>query len=346
MGVGHLARRVTELSQSYPAVGWAYLRRASDVRHLPTNVWIEPTNVCNLDCVMCPSGRIPASQRGFVDVELVRRVMCELEPVRPTVYLHVGGEPLLHPRIDELVRIVREHGGSANLYTNATTLDREMADRLLDAGLDWIGFSFDGYDAPTYESIRRDRGGNEGQPGARFERVLGNIRGFLERKRERGLRAPFTHLSLVRLPEILSLAAPGARDVLMRDLKALGLQRFDEVDAHNWAGTLPVTLPERGRRFAVCPSPWTSLVVLWDGAVVPCCLDMMRGHVVGDATKQSLREIMTGSAMTELRAKLGAGKHGEIPICSRCDVPRGGSFLGVSTKVFDELGEILRTFAG
>jgi len=323
--------RLAALARVWPRVAKAYLRRSVRTGYLPTNVWLEPTNFCNLDCTLCPSARIPGRSRGFLDIDLARKVLAELEPVRPVVCLHMGGEPLLHPRLGELVRIVRVYGGSPNLYTNAVTLDADATAMLLDARPDWLGFSVDGHDAATYEAVRR-RG--------RFDAVMTNVRGFLAERRRRGQRLPYAHLSMLRLP---GAADEGARRRFRDELLALGLDRFDEVEPHGWAGLYPSNIRARGGH-AVCPSPWTSVVVLWDGIVVPCCLDMLRRNPVGDARTQTLREIFDGPAMQDLRAKLAAGRHEEVELCRGCEVPRGGSTLGISHKVFAEAGDLVRPF--
>ncbi|MBI3892151.1 MAG: radical SAM protein, partial [Candidatus Wallbacteria bacterium] len=158
----------------------------------PTHLWIEPTNACNLKCIHCPTGTGLTRARGSIDFELVERLIAEAAAFRPLVYFHLGGESLLHPQLPEMIALAGRAGLSTAMFTNGTLLDRARGGALLDAGLDWIGFSFDGLDSATFERVRR---------GANFERVLGNILAFLRQRRERGVARPYAYMSVVDLAE-------------------------------------------------------------------------------------------------------------------------------------------------
>jgi radical SAM protein with 4Fe4S-binding SPASM domain len=69
----------------------------------------------------------------------------------------------------------------------------------------------------------------------------------------------------------------------------------------------------------LCLAPWRSVVVLWDGRVVPCCLDASARCVVGDATKQGLVGIWNGPDIRRLREMHLTGRFPEGHLCERCD---------------------------
>jgi MoaA/NifB/PqqE/SkfB family radical SAM enzyme len=85
------------------------------------------------------------------------------------------GEPTLHPEVDSLVADARARGRRVTLVTSAAALDRDKSRALLHAGLDTITFSIDAVDPELAASVR---------PGAPLERVLENVRGFLEAARD------------------------------------------------------------------------------------------------------------------------------------------------------------------
>jgi radical SAM protein with 4Fe4S-binding SPASM domain len=68
----------------------------------------------------------------------------------------------------------------------------------------------------------------------------------------------------------------------------------------------------------LCRAPWRSVVVLWDGRVVPCCHDANGETVLGDLKESSLAEIWAGVPAAALRARLRDGNIRPEEPCSSC----------------------------
>ena len=70
-----------------------------------------------------------------------------------------------------------------------------------------------------------------------------------------------------------------------------------------------------------CPSLWGQLTVLHDGRVVPCCEDhAARSLVVGDTTRNTLREIFNGPVLTKFRQQHMAGRRCDNDVCAKCQL--------------------------
>ena len=84
-------------------------------------VYIEITSRCNLNCAFCT-----AQNRTGTDMDpaFFREIILQVRDITPYVYLHVQGEPLCHPRFDELMDICDECGMQVQLVTNGTLLHR------------------------------------------------------------------------------------------------------------------------------------------------------------------------------------------------------------------------------
>jgi hypothetical protein len=68
-----------------------------------------------------------------------------------------------------------------------------------------------------------------------------------------------------------------------------------------------------------CRMLWGPLNVYYDGKVGPCCKDNdKRQLIIGDLTKQTIREISTGEALNNLRKLHLSGKRSSHPICGKC----------------------------
>ena len=100
--------------------------------------YIEITNICNLSCSFCPGTRRPPRT---MTPEEFRRLAEKLRGHVGYLYFHVMGEPLLHPRLGELLGIAGEYGFRVCLTTNGTLLERRGAALLAAPALHKISVS-------------------------------------------------------------------------------------------------------------------------------------------------------------------------------------------------------------
>ena len=137
-------------------------------------VYVEPTNACNLDCRTCvrhswdePEGFMEWDGYEAVVDGLVETGHDETGPGAGIVAFMGLGEPLLHPRFLDMVRLAKKRGLRAEVTTNALLLDQELAEGLLAAGLDQLVVSIDGASAEAFGRVRS---------GASLESVVENVR--------------------------------------------------------------------------------------------------------------------------------------------------------------------------
>lgn len=84
-------------------------------------VYIEITNICNLSCDFCaPDNRV----KEYMTTDNYIKILETIKPYTDYIYLHVKGEPLLHPHINAFINIAHEKGFYINLTTNGTMLDK------------------------------------------------------------------------------------------------------------------------------------------------------------------------------------------------------------------------------
>ena len=73
----------------------------------------------------------------------------------------------------------------------------------------------------------------------------------------------------------------------------------------------------------ICDKPWMSVVILWDGTVVPCCFDYDGLYKLGDATRHSLSEIWKSQASNHLRNSRAHNELNDIDLCRSCVDKKG-----------------------
>ena len=84
--------------------------------------YLEITNVCNLTCPFCPGTR---REKGFLSPVDFRLLAGRIRPHTRYLYLHLMGEPLLHPHLAQLLEIGAELDFSLMITTNGTLLPRQ-----------------------------------------------------------------------------------------------------------------------------------------------------------------------------------------------------------------------------
>ena len=276
----------------------------------PSFVYAEPTNACPLACVMCPRDQSPRPV-GFMDFALFKSLAdaCAEEGPPDLLILHKDGEPLLHPRLPEMIAYAKERkaAGRVSFSTSATGLTRDLAGELVKSGLDWIDIAIDGATEATYASTRV-RGD--------FHQVEENVRTLHAVRERMGSATPHINLRIVRMEPVIQETeafrtrwAPLADSVEPREFKT-------------WAGRYPESLrhPQDRRPAARTPcfSPFTALAVNWDGDVSICSVDWAKRGIVGNANRESLAEIWRGKALEEARQAHREGRFGEAPPCGTC----------------------------
>jgi len=289
---------------------YLWMRRKPISTHAPVALNLEPTNRCNLRCKFCSIN--PKRESGDMDWDFFRSKVDEAsEAGVVSINLYLSGEPLLHPRIADMVAYVSEKRLFSYIHTNATPLTRKMASDLIDAGLDSISFSFDGEDKETYESHRI---------GAKYERTLENIRGFLEEKKIRGTPWPRARIQIIRDMEqfdesrITREVAPEFKSLF----ENLPLDCFHQIAPFNLRGEKDdLALPGRKNYFP-CFQLWAGMSVSWNGRVVGCCGDLNARCIIGDLNRQSILEVWNSEQLRRMRELLINEEYEKVPLCARC----------------------------
>ena len=106
----------------------------------PILVHVIPMRRCNLDCGYCNEYDDVSKP---VPLEEMKRRLDRLAEMGTSIITISGGEPLLHPDLDKIIRHIRKHGMIAGMITNGFFLNKERIERLNEAGLEHLQISID-----------------------------------------------------------------------------------------------------------------------------------------------------------------------------------------------------------
>lgn len=295
---GLAARYITYgLKQTIP---WTY----------PNRLYIESTNVCNLRCVMCPTGRGEMTRpKGYMDWNLFTRIVDEMAPHVSATTLHIWGEPLLHPRLPEMIAYCRQRGLPAEISTNGVLLDEAMSKKLLDAGSSALYIGMDGFTRETYEKVRRQ---------ADFDVTVANIRRFLELKVAGKYANPFVNLQIIEMGPTQQEIEGFRRAWQVPGVDRVHIKAFDswgnQIDGISEMRADQPAIP--ARRFH-CPNLWYHAHIYWDGSLVSCDRDFDAVNDLGNV-QDGVMMAWNGPRMRELRRKHILGQLDDVPACRNC----------------------------
>ena len=212
------ARPLTKKRAENTALNLLEMREGRSVlRSKPQRLVLELTNMCNLNCVMC--GRNAAEITPvFFQVEWLERFHGIFDSIEE-VTLMGWGEPTIHPRFPEMLKITYDAGLRKYFCTNGMLLD-ELEEDIFRCEADLIAVSMDGADAQTNAGIRR---------GVDFDKVVSALRSIAARKKKEGLCYPhmnfvFTAMrsNIAQLAAVVELAA----DIGLNEVKVVFLTVF------------------------------------------------------------------------------------------------------------------------
>jgi hypothetical protein len=158
----------------------------SGATEFPRRIGLFLTNRCNFACAMCAVQNVRdegLARGGDLPFELLEKIFAECSPHQPVADL-LGGEPLLYPRLGDVVRLASASNVLGVVTTNGLKL-KERAGELVDAGLPILQISLDGWDDPSQAA--------RGQVKGSFDRLCEGVRAV---QKARGKR-PFPILRIL-----------------------------------------------------------------------------------------------------------------------------------------------------
>jgi len=151
----------------------------------PFSAWqIELTTRCPLRCKMCIRAESKDWQYQDMPFEDFKKILPFLEDVE-NVILEGWGESLLYPHLNECIQLVKKEGPQVGFVTSGKGLTEKRVSELIDAGLDFVGFSISGTTPETHDAIRVN---------SRLPEILNVVRFFNEEKLRQKLDRPKIHI--------------------------------------------------------------------------------------------------------------------------------------------------------
>lgn len=305
----------------------------------PHYIEVEVSTLCNLRCKMCEHTYWKEKSQ-MMSFEQLKKIV-EQFPKLKWIGLTGIGESFLNPDFMKMVKYVKGKSLYLELYDTFFLIDEKFSRGLIEAGVDRMIVSIDAATPKTYEKIR---------VGAKFDRVLENIKGLRRLKKKMKAHYPeitFHYIiSKTNIHEVLPFVSFVKKIMGKENTSILFtgvLHEFPEIK--ELITEIPDELVEKagekarklgikiawnrnipGERDSIIKcNEWTMPFIFVDGTVVPCCAgneankrSYQRKTSMGNVFKTSFKKIWEGPKYKALRKMVHDGKI--PPACKYCTI--------------------------
>ena len=281
---------------------------------------IEVFGGCNYSCQMCPQSWGRGS--GFtkkMPLDLFENILDEIveKHGNPIINLEGSGEPTLAKDLPKYVKACTTRGLQSYMYCNGSRMSGKFMRDTIDAGLDFVRFSFIGYTPSLYkEWMSKDN----------FSQIIANAKETRDYIRKSGSNCELSSYHLIIDPSQKEFEVEQYRKAFIDPVGSVGYIWM----MHNWSGNYNPEYDREPKVKRSCGRPFAPEITVraggldgQQGAVTPCCQTMGPPNeaksVLGHLDNQSIEEVMQGPLYQELKKKHSKGDFDSIDYCKNCD---------------------------
>lgn len=255
-------------------------------------IYIEVTNICNLNCLFCPGNK---RDKKFMNINDFKIILDKIKDYTNYVYFHLMGEPLMHPEINTLINIA-SLDFKVNITTNGYMIDRIKNNK----NIRQVNISLQSFDSKNNISLN--------------EYML-NIFKSVDNLLESGTIVNYRLWVFKDInKEIIEKIEKYYNVKINGNTKIKERLFIDFSDSFIWPDINNSYYNEEGS----CLGLIKQLGILVDGSVVPCCLDYNGNLTLGNIFKDNLEEILESSLAKEMVAGFRENKKVE-EMCRHCN---------------------------
>jgi len=202
--------RITQLVQGKGTVSEALKYRNRPPHEVPSGllafaetrrpvVFWNITNKCNLACAHCYiSARPELTSEKELSLEEAKAFIDDLADMKIPLLMFTGGEPLVRADLWELAEYAAALGLKTAMSSNGTLITKEVAAKIKDSGIEYVGISLDGAQAETHDAIRK-------QPGS-FKKAVDALQNCVEIGLTSGIRITITRDNYREIADLIELS--------------------------------------------------------------------------------------------------------------------------------------------
>lgn len=304
---------------------------------MPPVLQIEPTNICNLSCPLCPSQTMQRT-KGMMTLDTFEAILRGTADTLLLAVLYGWGEPFLNGDLPRMISRCHDKGILTLTSTNGHCLQTpDKAQEIVDTGLSALIVAVDGTTQESYSAYRKN---------GSLDRVMRCAENVQEAKARRNSATPFTNLRLVanrhNEDEIGKMEDIARKlGVNMFSVKSLGClpDRAEfptfEPASQEMRRFEPIRKKQQQKTTFRCRYPFRQPTVFWDGTLVGCEFDYELSTAWGNVNESSFDEIWNNPMAQKMRKAILEWKN-RPTFCEQCPyVGRGKNSSVIKTVILD-----------
>lgn len=278
----------------------------------PSNLLIEPTNICNLKCPGCPTGAgILTRPKGYMSYDNFKKIIDEIGSGLESVFLWNYGEPFLNPDVFKMIKYARTKGIKTVTSTNGYFLEDNI-NNIIDSGIDILRVSLDGASKETYDTYRKN---------GDFKKVINNLTDLCEKK-PKDIYIELQFIIMKHNEHEVEKIKKLAKNIGVDKLSLKSVWFLDKRLRDKYKDLIPKNkiYQRRLKQSGYCIRPWYHMTIQWNGDVAPCCYDANCQINLGNVFDVGVEAVWNGKKFKNLRKIMKKQYNGEkiMPICNKC----------------------------
>jgi len=265
-------------------------------------IYIEITNICNLNCKFCPDTN---RKKQFMNIENFEEVIEKVHNYTKLVTLHVKGEPLLHSDLEQILKILEKYDLKTNITTNGTLIKKNLDIIKNSKAVRQINFSL--HSMVQNENLDKQYLKDIFESVEQLENFLISYRLWnLQKIKENDINN-----DIIKTIEEYYNISNLKQELLKNEFIKLKENIFINQDIEfEWPNLDNEVIIEKGR----CLALKEQVAILVDGTVVPCCLDNNGDIPLGNILDETLEDILNKSKTVAIKKNFENG----IITCNLC----------------------------
>ncbi len=289
----------------------------------PDELFIEPTNLCNAKCPLCPTGTGQLKRKtGYMDFVTFKKIIDESTPFIKTIYLWNMGEPFLNKDIFKMIAYAKKQ----KIYTVSSTngyvfYNSKNIPRLIKSGLDLLYVGMDGTDQKTFSFYRKN---------VDFLKVINGLKLLRDYKSTHKIDNPTILYQFIPMKHNEKQIAKAKQ--MAKNLNAKFVMKYlslEMVNSSNKINFLPKSEKLRiykTNHYSIYKKNknqpcvlWNALLINWDGTVNPCIFDYYSKIELGNIKQQSISQIWKSPLLRKIKKQIIQDRT-KINICQHCPI--------------------------
>lgn len=256
-------------------------------------IYIETTNLCNLNCDFCIKNR---RKKEIMTIQNFKIILSKIKNYTNYIYLHILGEPLLNPKLNEFILLASNEGFNINITTNGYLIDKIKDNK----NIRQVNISLHSFDVKYNVELKKY-----------LNNIFDSVKELIKNDTYVSLRL---WVKNKYSEDIINEVNNYYKVNITKNTKIKENLFFNFEKQFIWPDLNNSYYNESGK----CYGLTDHIGILVDGTIVPCCLDTLGIINLGNIFKEEIDEILNKKTVIKMIEGFKNNKK-EMELCKHCN---------------------------